>query len=99
MLAQVTHYTILHYMYVWVHMKAATFYFGTYPGHYSCICLTPAIVLFHCSVREILGYDPKFLCSHDVTIIDFIHPEDQVMMRQRPVVGRTCKRGESKNYT
>ena len=103
MLAKVTHYTILHYTYVWVHMEAATctFYFGTYPGHYSGICLhvTPAIVLFHCSVREILGHDPKVLCSGNVAIIDFIHPEDQVMMRQRPVMGCARKRRESKNYS
>ena len=64
-----------------------------------CLHVTPAIVLFHCSVLEILGHDPKVLCSGNVAIIDFIHPEDQVMMRQRPVMGCARKRRESKNYS
>ena len=86
-------------MYVHVYMEAAAFYFGTYPGYYSSICLTPSIVPFCYSVREILGYDPEVLCSDDVAIIDFIHPEDQMMMRQRPKMGYAQRRGESKNYT
>ena len=67
-------------------MEAAAFYFGTYPGHYSgnymlnsgsCYCS----ISLQFSGDSNLGYDPEVLCSDDVAIIDFIHPEDQMIMR------------------
>ena len=50
---------------------------------HDCVLIHYEILSHHCSVKEILGYDPKVLCADGVAIKDFIHPEDLSKARRR----------------
>ena len=50
----------------------------------------PHLISTHHSVKDILGYDPKDLCAEGVSMKDFVHPADQILMKRRPKV-ECCK--------
>ena len=59
--------------------------------------ISPTSIFFCCSVKEILGYDPKDLCAEGVSMKDFVHPADQIMMKRRPKV--ECRKYMYQYYT